>query len=211
MGRTDGLRLPIRRRDWRLMARTTRLVLSIPAYAAVGLVAGLVALSVFVFTRNPDVLRLVLFGGLPLDASVELLLAMYPLLGPAYTLLQSVLLLVTASLVGANLALVTYHFREHRVSLSEGSGSAGGVLLGTLGAGCASCGSAVLAGLLSLFGASGALTLLPLDGLEFALVAIVGLLLSTFWVADGMRGGTVAGCPVSVDALGGEEPDGSAP
>lgn len=204
MGGFDAPRLPTRRRDWRLMARTTRLVLSVPAYAALGLLAGLLGLSVFVFTRNPDVLRLVAFGGLPLGSRLELVAAMYPLLGPAYTAAQSVLLLVTASLIGANLALVAYHFREHRVSLREGSGSAGGVVLGTLGAGCASCGSAVLAGLLSLFGASGLLTLLPLDGLEFALLAIAGLLLSTFWVADGMRGGTIAGCPVSKEALGGE-------
>jgi hypothetical protein len=71
-------------------------------------------------------------------------------------------------------------------------------VLGTLGAGCAACGSAVLAGLLSLVGGSGLLLLLPLDGLEFALGSGVVLLLSVFWLADGMRGGEINGCPVDV-------------
>lgn len=71
---------------------------------------------------------------------------------------------------------------------------------GTVGvasfAGCAACGSAVLAGLLSLFGVAGAGTLLPLDGLEFSLLALVALVLSIYWVAEGMRGGEIRGCPV---------------
>jgi len=82
-----------------------------------------------------------------------------------------------------------------RADLGFGNAAAG-LLLGTLGAGCAACGTAVLAGLLSLVGASGALLLLPLEGLEFALLALVALLFSIHWLADGMRGGEVAGCPV---------------
>jgi hypothetical protein len=91
---------------------------------------------------------------------------------------------------------VTYHLREHGLSLSGGGGSAVGAVLGALGAGCAACGSALLVGILSLFGVSTSVLFLPLDGLEFALLALVALLLSIHWVADGMRGGQVAGCPV---------------
>ncbi|MFC6724776.1 hypothetical protein ACFQE1_10400 [Halobium palmae] len=50
----------------------------------------------------------------------------------------------------------------------------------------------------SLFGASGLLLLLPLEGLEFSLLAGVALVLSMYWIADGMRGGEVNGCPVDV-------------
>jgi len=70
------------------------------------------------------------------------------------------------------------------------------VILGALGAGCAACGSAVLAGVLSLVGASGLALLLPLDGVEFAALASVALVLSMYWLADGMRGGSIDGCPV---------------
>jgi len=71
-----------------------------------------------------------------------------------------------------------------------------GVVLGVLGAGCAACGSTVLVGLLSLLGVSVSLVALPLEGLEFALGAVVVLVLSIYWLADGMRGGRVRGCPV---------------
>lgn len=201
MAASLGVRLPTRPRDWRLMGRSVRLVLSMPVYAALTAVYAVLGLTLFVFSRNVGVLRdLILFGEFPLGNRVEVLVAMYPGLGAAYTPGQAVALLVTALLVGVDLALVTYHFREHGVSVREGSGGVGGVLLGTLGGGCAACGSALLAGLLSLFGAGGALTLLPLDGLEFALVAIVALLLSIYWLAEGMRGAEVAGCPVDLDA-----------
>ena len=94
--------------------------------------------------------------------------------------------------------MVAYHVREHGLSARGGGGSAAGVVLGALGAGCAACGSAVLAGVLSLVGASGLALFLPLDGAEFAVLASVALLLSMYWLAEGMRGGVIGGCPVDV-------------
>ena len=193
------LSIPTGLQDWRLLGRTIRLVLSIPQYALLAVVYALLALSAFVFVRNLTVLQqVILFGNLPLDNRVQVLVGMYPGVGPAYTLDQSIVLVTTGALVGINLALVTYHVREHRLSFRGGSGGMGGIVLGTLGGGCAACGSAVLAGLLSMVGASGILVALPLDGLEFALLAILTLVLSLYWMADGMRGGEIAGCPVDV-------------
>lgn len=190
-------RLPTTVGDWRVTARTIRLVLTIPQYAVLSIGFGVVGLSVFVLSRNLQLVRQVVLGGtLPLDARLRVLVELYPGVGTAYTAVQSVALVATAVLIGVNLAVVAYHVREHEVSLSGGSGSLSGVVLGTLGAGCAACGSAVLAGLLSFFGAAGALLLLPLDGLEFTLAALVVLVLSLYWLADGMRGGEIAGCPV---------------
>lgn len=192
-------RLPTARRDWRLMARALRLVLSIPRYAALAAVAGVVALSLFVLPTNLALVRdLVVGGSLPLADRLVVLSQLYPFVGTDYDAVQGAVLVATAALVGANVALAVYHVREHRVSVTRGSGSLAGVVLGTLGAGCAACGGAILAGLLGVFGATGALTLLPLDGLEFALLALAVVVLSVFWLADGMRGGEIAGCPVEV-------------
>lgn len=197
------LRVPTRRGDWRLLIRTVRLVLSIPPYAVLAVVYALLALSTFVFVRNLAVLRqVILFGSLPLDDRVQVLVGMYPGFGSAYTLEGTIVLVATGVLVGINLAMVTYHVREHRLSLGGGSGGVGGVVLGTLGGGCAACGSAVLAGISSMAGASGILIALPLDGLEFALLAIVTLVVSLYWMADGMRGGEIAVCPVDVNSAG---------
>ncbi|AZH25406.1 hypothetical protein [Haloplanus aerogenes] len=186
------MRLPTRRADWRLMGRTARLVLGGPLYALVALVAAAVAFTGFVLSQNLALTRDVLAGRVPASVLPEL----YPFVGTSYSLLTGSIILLVALLVGVDIALVAYHVREHRLSAEGSGGSLIGVLLGTLGAGCAACGSAVLAGLLSLVGAAGILTLLPLDGLEFALLALAALVLSIYWLADGMRGGEIRGCPV---------------
>ncbi|AXG08120.1 hypothetical protein DU500_11060 [Haloplanus rubicundus] len=176
------------------MGRTTRLVLAGPVYAAVAVVAAAVALTGFVLSQNLPFTADALAGRVPAAALLEL----YPFVGISYDPVTGTVLLLVSFLVGVDIALVAYHVREHRLSAEGGGGSLLGVLLGTLGAGCAACGSAILAGVLSLFGAAGLVTLLPLDGLEFALLALAALVLSIHWLADGMRGGEIRGCPVDL-------------
>lgn len=192
--------LPTRADDWRRMARTARLVLSVPAYAALAVVAAVAALTLFVVSQNLTLVGdLVVGGSLPFESRLTILLELYPFVGMDYTPTTGGLLVLASVLIGVDVAMATYHFRENRVGLREGSGSVAGVLLGTLGAGCAACGSAVLVGLFSLFGVTASLTVLPLEGLEFVLLALVAVLLSIHWLADGMRGGSIAGCPVDPD------------
>lgn len=191
------VRLPTRRADWRIVTRTARLVLGVPAYAAFAVAAGVAGLSLFVLSQNlPLVGDVVVGGSLPVGNRLAVLAGLYPFVGTSFGVAAGVGVLVVSSLLGVDLAMVAYHVREHGLSLQSGGGSAVGAFLGLLGAGCAACGPAVLTGLLSLVGATGALTLMPLEGLELTALAAVALLLSMFWLADGMRGGTVRGCPV---------------
>lgn len=192
-----GGRLPTRRKDIRLIGRTTRLVLSVPLYAVLAVVVSFVSLTAFTVSQNWGFFTGTVVGGnLPLTNRLVILSEFYPFVGTFYGTAASVAMVVIAVLAGVNIALVTYHFREHEISASGGGGSLVGVVLGLLGAGCAACGSAVLLGVLSLFGAGGLVLALPFDGLEISLLAVVALLLSTYWIADGMRGGEVAGCPI---------------
>ena len=194
-----SIRLPTRGRDWRLMARTARLVVTMPLYASVAAVAAVAGLTLFVLSQNLPLVSFLLSGSLGLESRLVILSQQYPFIGTNYDAIQGVLLLVTAGLIGVNTAMLVYHLREHALSAAQGTTSVAGVVLGTLGAGCAACGSAVLAGVLSLFGATASLAFLPLDGLEFALIALLALVLSVFWLARGMRGGEINGCPVDLD------------
>ncbi|MDY7082979.1 MAG: hypothetical protein SXQ77_11410 [Halobacteria archaeon] len=192
-------RLPTKADDWRLMARTVRLVTTIPSYALASLITSILGLSVFVVAQNLDLFtRVVVFGNVSVGARLSVLAGLYPVVGSAYTLVQSIVLLAIALLLGVNFAVIVYHFREHGISAEKGAGGIGGLVLGTLGAGCAACGPAVLAALVSVFGVSGVLTLLPLDGLEFSLLAVIILVLSIYWISEGMRGGEIQGCPVDI-------------
>jgi hypothetical protein len=192
-----GVGLPTTRSDVRLVARTARLVLSVRTYALFAALVALVTLSAFVLSQNLALVGDVVVGGsLPLAARFRVLAELYPFVGTSYSLLSGTALVVVAALTGVDLAMVAYHVREHGLSAEGSGGSAAGVVLGALGAGCAACGSAVLAGVLSLVGASGLALLLPFDGVEFAVLASVALVLSMYWLADGMRGGSIDGCPV---------------
>ena len=195
-----GRRLPTRRSDLRLVGRTLRLVLSIPAYAVFALFAAWLSLTLFALSQNIALTAdLIVGGSLPLADRLILVGEQYPFVGTTYGVVDGIALLVVVTLVGSNLALVAYHVREHDLSAAGSGGSVVGVLLGILGAGCAACGSAILLGVLSLFGASGLVLLLPLGGLELSLLAVVALLVSTYWLADGMRGGEIRGCPVVIE------------
>jgi hypothetical protein len=188
---------PTRRADVRLVGRTVYLVLHVPVYLLLAGVASLAALALFAIPQNWSLFTdLVIGGSLSLGSRLRLVLELLPFVGTSFTPAQGLVLVVAAVLAGLNIALATYHLREHRVSLKAGTGSLGGIVLGTLGAGCAACGTAILAGLLSLVGAAGVLTVLPLEGLEIAILAVVFIGLSMWWLADGMRGGEIAGCPV---------------
>jgi hypothetical protein len=181
------------------MGRTARLVLSLPVYAALGVLASVAALSTFVLSQNPNfVLAVVIRGSADATTRFRALLGLYPGFGSAYSIPVGAVLVLIALLVGVNIAMVVYHFREHELGAREGTSSLAGVLFGIVGAGCAACGTAIIAGILTLVGLGGVLTLLPLDGLEFALLALVAVLLSIYWLAEGMRGGEIAGCPVDI-------------
>lgn len=200
-----AVRLPTRSTDWRLMARTARLVVTIPGYAVVGVVAALFGLTLFVASLSLDLVGFALTGPLETSQRLEIVFNLYPFVGSEFDTLASVLLVGVALLFGVNVAMLVYHLREHDLSVREGSGSAAGLVLGTLGAGCAACGSAIFAGLFSILSATGlvavgpvSLTFLPFDGLEFTALALVALVLSIYWLADGMRGGMVNGCPIDL-------------
>jgi hypothetical protein len=85
---------------------------------------------------------------------------------------------------------------EHNINLSYGKGGTFATIIAVLGSGCASCGSALIVGIFSLFGAGGILTLLPLNGGEFLLLASAITIISIVWISKGLRGGMVHGCPI---------------
>ncbi|MDZ7730091.1 MAG: hypothetical protein U5K37_02525 [Natrialbaceae archaeon] len=191
--------IPRSRADARLVLRTVRLVLGQPGYAITGLITSALTLVALAISLNVAlIMDVVIGGGLSLGQRLEIVALQLPFVGPAFTPVQGGLVLIISGLTGINLTLLVYHTREHGLSASGGSGSAAGVIVGVLGAGCAACGPVVLAGILSLVGAAGIFTLLPWEGLEIATLSIVLLVLSMYWLADGMRGGMIRGCPVDV-------------
>ncbi|MFH5801529.1 hypothetical protein [Haladaptatus sp. CMAA 1911] len=192
-------RIPTSRGDFRVVTRTVRLVLSIPRYFICSVLASLIGLSIFVLSQNTELFQTLLFNDfLTLQQRITIFSQLFPIIGTAFSPIKEAVLLITSGLFGINLSMSIYHLKEHNISLQSGTGSAVGVIFGTLGAGCAACGSVVLTGFLSFIGATSILTLLPFDGLSFSIISLVIFGLSIYWISSGMRGGTINGCPVDI-------------
>lgn len=101
-----------------------------------------------------------------------------------FTVLSATYTVAIALLVGINVALATYILREQRRQLSTAGITAGtfGILSGSVGMGCAACGSLIVSSLLATVGGAGALALLPLRGGEFGLLGVVLLGIATYYL-----------------------------
>lgn len=188
---TGSVRLPVHRRDWVLVGTAVRRVLARPRYVAVALLAAALCLTMTAVVGNGALfLDVVLLGRLPLANRLAVLVAMYPF-GGSVEPWAATADVALALLVGVDVALLAASLAEHGSSLETGArGSMGlaGALVGGVGAGCAVCGTSLLAGLLSFAGVGAAAVLLPFDGVGLTLLALGLLLLSSFWIADGMDG-----------------------
>lgn len=193
----DSPNLPRSTSDVKRIARVLRLVFSIPRYAVLTVLTTPVMLAAFVVPRN---LQLFLTtatspGGVGEKVGVFASLLPSPT-GVSYSIETTILLYLAAAFVSVNLVLTFYHFREHDLTARDGASNTAGAVLGALGAGCASCGSALLAGVLSLLGIGGLVTALPLEGGEVLIIAVIVSVFSMHWIAEGLRGGVVNGCPI---------------
>ena len=149
-----------------------------PAYFLFALVT---AAAVFAFTVWLPNLNLISHelgdGGVPLVLRLRLPIDLLGGIATNFTAFSAVVAIIVSILFGMNAALLAYYF-SRRVTTAKSAGmftGIGGAVSGIFGIGCAACGSVLATAGLSLVGASGILTLLPLRGGEFG-IAGIGLL-----------------------------------
>ncbi|MHB1086803.1 MAG: hypothetical protein ACYCZ0_03590 [Minisyncoccota bacterium] len=86
-------------------------------------------------------------------------------------------------LTGINAALITELVRTRHIFAKGAAAGATGIAAGTLGLGCAACGSIILTSLLGTTGGLGVLTFLPLRGGELGIIGVALLGFSTYLLA----------------------------
>lgn len=184
--------------DVRATFRVTYLVMKTPRYLLLWLLlTPLVLLLLLLPTDYRLIVDTIILGESSVQTKLTILYQILPLTGSyTYSVFTDGLLYVTSTLVSVNITLLLYHFMEHDMNLSDGTGGTFATIVAVLGSGCASCGSALIVGLFSLFGAGGVLTLLPLGGGEFLILASIITIVSIIWISKGLRGGMVRGCPI---------------
>lgn len=156
-----------------------------PAY---GILALFVSASAFVLAVWLPNIRLVagvvISPDIPLLSKIELPLSLLGSIGTNFTLLSASYTVLISILFGIYIAMMTYFLRRRIKDVAQGGIATGflGVTSGVLGVGCAACGSFLLTSL-TLFGAGGVLTFLPLGGSEFGIIGVILLGLAVYMTA----------------------------
>lgn len=184
--------------DLRATYRITCLVLRDPKYLTLWAVFSPIFLLMLLLPTDYDIiLDVIITGDESLTDRVRIMYQILPLTGSyTYSVLTDILFYIVSLTVSLNITLIIYHFREHNINLTDSTGGTIATFIAIVGSGCASCGSALIVGIFSLFGLGGLLTFLPLDGAEFLILAIIVTVYSTIWISKGLRGGVVKGCPI---------------
>lgn len=120
---------------------------------------------------NAGLVTQTVLGNFPLSYKFNLIVALIIGVGSAMSQLNMYLLIVVAGLFGMNLVLAS---RKVSVQKSNHWVIGGGLFSGIMGSGCASCGLPIL----SVFGLSGSVAILPFRGLELLILSIILLLIS---------------------------------
>ena len=168
------------------MVEAAKEVFARPAYLGLAALIGLAAFAAQSWLPNYRLLGAVFATPEAAFAIKAQLLA--SLLGGLFTNFDAVAAFSAVAvplLFGIDVAMIVYFLRRRRAQLPRGEIAAGlgGAASGAIAAGCAACGSFLLITILSFFGATGALALLPLRGGELGLLSMALLLLSIFLIA----------------------------
>lgn len=165
------------------------------------LLAGIVMLAVFAFAVWLPNIRL-LFSlisdpAVPVSVKLTFPLRLLGSITTNFTPFSASYTIIISILFGINAAMLVFYLRR-RINYAKQAGVATGfigIASGILGMGCAACGSFILTSTLSLIGAAGIITSLPLKGGEFGIFGIILLSISLFFTAKQIQNPAI--CKIS--------------
>ncbi len=148
-------------------------VLSRPWYPLIGVVAGLLLLLAAIWLPNLSFIGSTLTSGyLSFGEKFGILASSLSALDTNFTPLSRTLTVTLAVLFAVDAAFLAFYLRTRfRLERSAGIGI-GGIILGLLGVGCASCGTVVASAFLGAGATAGFLDILPLKGQEFGFLGV---------------------------------------
>lgn len=162
-----------------------------PAYLLLALSVSWLFLGILVWLTNLSLLKSALFGSsLSLVEKADFILSGYRSIFTNFEPLAATLLVILALLFGINAALLIFVKRGSlQQARQSGTQSFGAALAGIISAGCAACGTSILAPLLGGIGAAASIGLVEVIGVAANIVAFSLLLYSIYTL--GQRAATV--------------------
>ena len=161
-------------------------VIKRPHYSFLAVGTAVALFLVLVLMRNAALVGdVIVNGNIHWDNKAKIFAALLGGIGMSMGAVSVAVAILTSILFGINVALIVSLARK-RSFRAAGRGTVaglGGVSIGALGIGCASCGTLALTAVFPLVGSTGLLALLPLRGAEFGFFGVAALLLSIYFLA----------------------------
>ena len=157
-----------------------------PAYVILALIVSALVFAFAVWLPNIRlVASIVSSPDVPFANKLELPLSLLGSITTNFSVLSASYIVAIAILFGISVAMIVYFLRRRIAEVRQGGFVTGflGIASGTIGIGCAACGSFLLTSGLTLVGASGILTFLPLAGGEFGILGVILLAVSIYTTA----------------------------
>lgn len=168
-----------------MIAKALKRVLGNAQYFLLAFLASAALFAFAVWLPNLGLITAIASSDATLLEKVAVPVSLLGSIATNFTLLSAVATVSTAVLFGVNIALLVYFLNRRAADVMQSGATVGlaGLLSGVIGVGCAACGSFLLTSGLSLVGAAGLLTFLPLEGAEFGLLAVALLIVSIYLTA----------------------------
>lgn len=156
-------------------------------YAVIAVGIAFVTISVTLLLPHWQIItQIVSSNSVGLLDKLSFIVSLYGTISSNFIVLSGTILGVTAILLGINITLLIFYIRQRQYQGNTGHTASlvsfGGVVSAVLGIGCAACGSVVLTAFLGLLGAGGLLVLLPFHGVEFGVLGVFLLSVSSWYI-----------------------------
>src|SRR3989344_2003187 len=128
-----------------------------PIYVLFALTISFLVFAFAVWLPNiPLIISVMGHSGISLSQKFNFPISLLSSITTNFTLLSASYTIAIAVLFGVNLAMIIYFLRRRITDVEQGGIATGffGITSGVIGMGCAACGSLLLTGILSLFGAA---------------------------------------------------------
>lgn len=166
-----------------------------PAYIMLALSIAVFSFVLAVWFPNIDLITNVIGSeDISIVSKVALPIALLGSIATNFTLLSASYTIAIAMLFGIYIGMMTYFLKRRIREVGQSGVAPGflGVASGVFGLGCAACGSFLVSSL-SLVGASGVLTFLPLGGGEFGIIGVGLLTWAIYLTAKQIQNPSVCG------------------
>lgn len=173
--------MKIEKQNLVILGQSFRKVFSHPLYITLAVIVGGLLLTFAIWLPNLHLIGQIFSSkSLTIAQKTNVAVSFLGALETNFTPLSRNITIVISALAGVNIAFLVYYLKTRLSFEKEAGASMGGMVLGLLGVGCASCGSVIFSTFFGLSVAVGFLGVLPLKGQEFGLAGVALLLISIY-------------------------------